>query len=60
VEVECRHGSRAFDISVPVEPQNPPSSDPIRDWRSVNQQQPFQYTVRLACTFIRLYEIRGN
>ncbi|KAJ5483660.1 hypothetical protein N7530_002906 [Penicillium desertorum] len=44
VEVECRHGSRAFDISVPVEPQNPPSSDPIRDWRSVNQQQPFQYT----------------
>lgn len=41
VEVECRHGSRVFDLSVPVEPQNPPSSDPIRDWRSVNQQQPF-------------------
>ncbi|CAG8194900.1 unnamed protein product [Penicillium nalgiovense] len=41
VEVECRHGSRVTDLSVPVEPQNPPSSDPIRDWRSVNQQQPF-------------------
>ncbi|KAJ5502002.1 hypothetical protein N7463_004876 [Penicillium fimorum] len=41
VEFECRHGSRVANLSVPVEPQNPPSSDPIRDWCSVNQQQSF-------------------
>ncbi|KAJ6123625.1 hypothetical protein N7471_010942 [Penicillium samsonianum] len=41
VEFECRHGSRVTNLSVPVEPQNPPSSDPIRDWRFVNLQQPF-------------------
>ncbi|KGO73144.1 hypothetical protein PITC_003330 [Penicillium italicum] len=41
VEFECRHGSRATNLSVSVEPQNPPSSGLIQDWRSLIQQQPF-------------------
>ncbi|KAJ5530122.1 hypothetical protein N7527_003515 [Penicillium freii] len=43
VEFECRHGSRATNLSVSVEPQSPPSSDPIRDWRFTNNSH-FQHT----------------
>lgn len=57
VEFECRHGSRATNLSVSVEPQSPPSSDSIRDWRFTNNSH-FQHTVRLTCAFLCSYEFR--
>lgn len=45
--------------SVSVEPQSPPSSDPIRDWRFTNNSH-FQHTVRLTRTLLDSYELRGN
>ncbi|KAJ9481753.1 hypothetical protein VN97_g11711 [Penicillium thymicola] len=37
------HGSREANLSVSVEPQSPPSSDPIRDWR-FDHHSHFQHT----------------